>query len=87
MRKNCSIDQEKLLNFLAEGREFATFLRSLGQFIQTVKQFLKQNAFLTCSWRLLRSKTIIIQMIGAQKPTGKVKKTRENIFWNEPNSF
>ena len=30
--KNCSSEQEK-----AEGREFAQFLRSLEQFIQTVK--------------------------------------------------
>ena len=31
MRKNCSSDQEKLLKFEAEGREFAKFLRSLEQ--------------------------------------------------------
>ena len=37
MRKNCSSDRENLLKFEAEGREFATFLRSLEQFIQTVK--------------------------------------------------
>ena len=37
VRKNCSSDQEKLLKFKAEGREFAKFLRSLEQFIQTVK--------------------------------------------------
>ena len=37
MRKNCSSDGEKLLKFEAEGREFAKFLRSLEQFIQTVK--------------------------------------------------
>ena len=35
MRKNYSIDREKLLKFEAEGREFANFLRSLEQFIQT----------------------------------------------------
>ena len=50
MRKNCPSDQEKLLKFEAEGREFSKFLRSLEQFIQTVKG---QN-FLTCSWRFLR---------------------------------
>ena len=46
MRKNCSSDREKLLKFEAEGREFSKFLRSLEQFIQTVKgqnNFLKQN--------------------------------------------
>ena len=37
MKKNCSSDREKLLKFGAEGREFAKILRSLEQFIQTVK--------------------------------------------------
>ena len=37
MRKNCSSDQEKLLEIEAEGREFAKFVRPLEQFIQTVK--------------------------------------------------
>ena len=37
MRKNCSSDQEKILQFKAEGREFATILRSLEQFVRTVK--------------------------------------------------
>ena len=37
VRKNCPSDREKLLQFEAEGREFAKFLRSLEQFIQTVK--------------------------------------------------
>ena len=48
MRKNCASDQEN----------FSKFLRSLEQFIQTVKDqknFWQQNAFLTCSWRFLRS--------------------------------
>ena len=35
--QNCSIDREKLLKFEAEGREFVKILRSLEQFIQTVK--------------------------------------------------
>ena len=35
--QNCPSDPEKLLKFEAEGREFAKFLRSLEQFIQTVK--------------------------------------------------
>ena len=33
----CSIVREKLLKFEAESREFAKFLRSLEQFVQTVK--------------------------------------------------
>ena len=37
MRKNCSSDQEKLLKFETEGRELAKNLRSLEQFILTVK--------------------------------------------------
>ena len=41
--KNCSSDWEKLLKFEAEGQEFAKFLRSLEQFIQTVKG---QNKFM-----------------------------------------
>ena len=35
--QNCSSDREILLKFEAEGREFKTFLRSLEQFIHTVK--------------------------------------------------
>ena len=35
--KNYSSDREKHLKFKAEGQEFAIFLRSLEQFIQTVK--------------------------------------------------
>ena len=34
VRKNCSTDQEKLLKFKVEGREFAKFLRSLEKCIQ-----------------------------------------------------
>ena len=35
--QNCSSDREKLLKFEAACREFAKILRSLEQFIQTVK--------------------------------------------------
>ena len=35
--KSCTSDHEKLLKFEAEGRDFAKFLRSLEQFLQTVK--------------------------------------------------
>ena len=37
VRKNCSSDREKHLKFEAESREFSKYLRSLEQFIQTVK--------------------------------------------------
>ena len=49
---------EEKLKFEAEGQEFAKFLRSLEEFIQTMKgqnNFCKQNTFLTCSWRFLIS--------------------------------
>jgi hypothetical protein len=37
VRKNCSSEQEKLLTFEAEGREFAKILRSVEQSIQKLK--------------------------------------------------
>jgi hypothetical protein len=37
VRKKCCSDGEKLLKLEAEGREFAKILRSLEQFIQTIK--------------------------------------------------
>ena len=37
VRKNCSGDREKLLKFVDEGQEFAKILRSVEQFIRTVK--------------------------------------------------
>ena len=37
VRKNCSSDWEKLLKFEADCREFENILRSLEQFIQTLK--------------------------------------------------
>ena len=43
VRKYCFSNQEKLLKFEAEGREFAKILRSLEQFIETVEV---QNNFL-----------------------------------------
>ena len=43
--KNCSSDREKLSKFESEGREFAKILRSLEQFIQTVKALKGQNNF------------------------------------------
>ena len=51
--------EEKLLKFQAESREFAKFLKSPEQYIQTVKgqnNFWEQSGvFLTSSWRFLRS--------------------------------
>ena len=83
MRKNCSSDREKLLKFEAEGGEYAKFLRSLEQFVQTMKgqnNFWQQNAFLTCSWRFLISDKLeqlafkLQKSIGIKKYAGKVRK-------------
>ena len=69
MGKNCSGDREKLLKFEAEGREFAKILRSLEQFVQTVKFLVTECFFLTCSWRFLRSNEL-----GFKTHAGKFKK-------------
>ena len=61
MRKICSCDQEKLLKFEAEGREFE-ITRTIYSNSKRSEQFLKQNVFLTCSWIFLRSRTIIIEI-------------------------
>ena len=37
VRKHCSIHREKLLKFDTEGKESATILRSLEQYIQKLK--------------------------------------------------
>ena len=37
MRKKCLCDLDFFLKFEADGREFANILKSLEQFIQTVK--------------------------------------------------
>ena len=58
----------KALKFEAEDQEFAKTLRSLEQFIETVKgqnNFWQQNAFLTCSCRYFisnRARAIRIQI-------------------------
>ena len=49
MRKNCSSDQKNLLKFEAEDREFEKCLRSLEQFIQTVKDWNNLNS----NWKKL----------------------------------
>ena len=58
--QNCSdlLSEKIVLVIEAEGRKFAKFLRSLEQFIQTVKgqnNIWLQNAFFTCSYRFLIS--------------------------------
>ena len=85
MRKNCSSDREKLLKFEAEGREFAKVLRSLEQFVQTVKghvrtTFGNRMIFLTFSffsqiyYKLVQLEFKLEKIIGIQKLAGKVRK-------------
>ena len=61
MRKICSSDREKLMKYEVEGQEYAKVLKSLNRTIylnsERSEQFLKQNTFLTYSWRFLRSNT------------------------------
>ena len=85
VRKNCSSDQEKLLKFEAEGRvNISNFLRSLEQFIQTVKGQMNfwNRMFLTCSWRFLRSNTLeqlefkLEKIIGVSKSKLKVRRKK-----------
>ena len=75
MRKNSSRDREINFKFEAEGREFANFMRSLDEFIRTLKG---PYNFLTCSWRFLRSNTLeqfkLEKIIGIHKLTGKIRK-------------
>ena len=74
MIKKCSRDRGKLFKFEAEGREFANFMRSLDEFIRTVKG--PYN--LTYSWRFLRPNTLeqfkLEKIIGIHKLTGEVRK-------------
>jgi hypothetical protein len=52
MRKICSTDQEKICKIF----EITRIIYSNSE--RSVHFFLKQNAFLTCSWRFLRSITL-----------------------------
>ena len=65
MRRNCYRDQKKkLLKIETEGREYFKFfeititihLRSENSIFETEGS--KQNAFLNCSWRFLRSNAV-----------------------------
>ena len=55
VRKNCSSDRKKLLKFEAEGLEFAKNLRSLEQFVQTVKDQMVTECFFNLFLEFLRS--------------------------------
>ena len=57
-KKATFIDRENILKLEAEGQEIAKNLRSLEQFVNTVKDqnnFLVTEYFFTCSWRFLTS--------------------------------
>ena len=69
MKKIGTCDREKLLKFIAEGRQLAKILR--------LDQFRKRNAFLTCAWRFLGSTTLEQFNFKSKKmtPTGKIGKS------------
>ena len=75
--------KKKLLKFEAEGgREFAEFfdiIRAIYSNSERSKQFLKRNAFLSCSWWLLRS---VIQYKNSKKYLGfrNLQEKLENSF-------
>ena len=68
------------MKFKAEGQEFTKLLRSLEQFIQTVKvqnNFWYHNAFLTLSWRFLISNELefkLEKILGFRKIQEKLEK-------------
>ena len=72
MRKNCSCDRNILLKFEAEGREFATFLRSLEHLFEQEKgrKVFKTECVLTCFWRFLRSGTLKQLRLKSEKIIG-----------------
>ena len=76
-----------LLRFEAEGLEFAKILRTLEQFIQTVKgqnNFWEQNAFLTCSWIINQKIRIQIEKTYWDLETcRKSQKMSFTIFWDK----
>ena len=48
VRKNYSSDQEKLLKFKSEGKEFENFLRTIYSTSENSEQFLVTECFLIC---------------------------------------
>jgi hypothetical protein len=64
VRKNCSSEREKLLKFEADSR-FAKFLRTLEQFVQTVKG---QNIFLVTK--------MLFQLVHGGFPNLKIRTIR-----------
>ena len=61
VRKKCSNDRDKLFKLDAGGQELENFfeiIRTIFSNSERSVQFLNKNAFLTCSWRFLRSNTL-----------------------------
>ena len=96
VRKNCSSDREKLWKFEAEGREFANFLRSLEQFIQTFENgrlFLgelrpRKNAF-EVFWPLANILKLFIyflffRLYGWKYPNTRFKSQHTNVWPKYP---
>ena len=54
-KKKCSSDREKLLIFETEFATHFEITKTIYSNSERSDQFLKQNVFLTCSWRFLRS--------------------------------
>ena len=80
MIKNCSSHREKLLKFKAEGWEFAKVLRSLEQFIQTVKG---EYIFWSRMVSQIKYITIRIQIGKNWDLESKVREMLFGIYWNK----
>ena len=76
-------DREKLLKFKeAENLQNFEIIKKKYSNSERSERFLKQNAFLICSWmfhELEQIKTKFEKNIGIQKPTGKVRKIIDHI--------
>ena len=75
----------KLSKFEVEGQEFAKVLRSLAQFVQTVKgqnNFWYQNAFLTCSCGFLISNKLEQLKLKLEKNIGINQEKLEKKLYN-----
>ena len=81
MRKNCSSDREKVLKFEAEVREFAKFLRSLEQFIQTVNFMYVIDPFQLIVWMDMQEQMHIkLALIWEKQPFFMYFKDMQKLF-------
>ena len=79
VRKNCSSDREQLLNKVFE------ITRTIYSNSERSDKFWKQNVFLTCSWRFLRSnmlEQLKLKLEKIQKSAGKVRKCLNLNGWD-----